>query len=57
MVSLSFKAKIENEKMIKVVVICAFIAFIFLGLDSLFMENGKNGKNKARKKPKKWASI
>ena len=52
-VSLSFKAKIENEKMIKVVVICAFIAFIFLGLDSLFMENGKNGKNKARKKPKK----
>lgn len=53
MVSLSFKVKMENEKMIKAVVICAFIAFIFLGLDSLFMEKGKNGKNKARKKPKR----
>ena len=53
MISLSFKVKMENEKIIKAVVICAFIAFIFLGLDSLFMEKGKNGKNKARKKPKR----
>lgn len=52
-VSLSFKVKIENEKMVKVVVICAFIAFIFLGLDSLFMEKEKNGKNKAGKKQKR----
>ena len=52
-VSLSSKVKIENEKMIKVVVICAFIAFIFLGFDSLFMEKEKNGKNKAGKKQKR----
>lgn len=54
---LSFNVKIDNEKMIKVVFICAFIAFFFLGLDSLFMEKGKNDKNKARKKQKRWANI
>lgn len=50
---LSFSVGIDNVKMIKAVVVCAFIAFFFLGLDSLFMEKGRNGKNKTGKKQKK----